>query len=178
MTPTKRMPLFIISGASCVGKSTDCEILFRSKTDYIVLESDIIWNNVYNTPNDDYRAYRTVQMNLCANIAQAGKPVVLCGCTTPQQHETLPERALFTTIYYLAIVCDDKTMERRVRKGRKIKDKAHLESSLHFNRWLKAHAVTTNPSMELLDNSQLTPEESALRIDSWIQKHLNDEMDT
>jgi len=173
MTPSKRLPLFVVSGASCVGKSTACEILFQNETDYIVMESDIIWNNVYNTPDDAYRAYRTVQLNLCANIAQAGKPVVLCGCTTPQQYEALPERKLFTEIHYIAIVCDDKTMERRLRKGRKIKDKAHLESSLHFNNWLREHAAATNPPMELLDNSQLTPEETAAAIDAWIKKQLD-----
>ena len=71
MTPTKKQPLFIVSGASGVGKSTLCEVLFREESRYIVLESDIIWNEIYNTPQDDYRAYRQVQMRLCANIAQA-----------------------------------------------------------------------------------------------------------
>ena len=46
MNPTKNQPLFIITGASGVGKSTACEILFQNEKDYIVLESDIIWNNV------------------------------------------------------------------------------------------------------------------------------------
>ena len=42
MTPTKKLPLFLVSGASCVGKTSLCEELFRSETDYIVLESDLI----------------------------------------------------------------------------------------------------------------------------------------
>lgn len=172
MVPTRRLPLFVVSGASCVGKSTACEILFQQETDYVVLESDVIWNDVYNTPDDDYRAYRAVQLNLCANIAQAGKPVVLCGCATPQQLESLPGRKLFTAIHYIAIVCGDEAMEHRLRKGRKIKDQAHLRSSLHFNQWLKEHAGVTNPPMELLDNSQRTPGETAALIDAWIQKHL------
>jgi len=172
MTPTKRLPLFVVSGASCAGKSTACEVLFRNETDFIVLESDVIWNNCYNTPEDDYRAYRTVQTNLCANIAQAGKPVVLCGCATPKQYESLSERALFTQIHYLAIVCDDDIMAKRVKKGRGIKDKAHLESSLHFNRWLKENAATTNPPMQLIDNTRHAPEETAREIDAWIRARL------
>lgn len=166
MTPTRKLPLFVVSGASCVGKSTACEILFQNETDYIVLESDVIWNNVYNTPDDDYRAYRTVQLNLCANIAQAGKPVVLCGCAVPEQLERLSERRLFTRIHYLAFVCNDSALERRMKKGRGIRDKKQLASSLDFNRWLKengeAHGVT------LLDNTHLTPQEGAEAVDRWI----------
>lgn len=172
MNPTRRLPLFIVSGASCVGKSTACAVLFREETAYVVLESDILWNNVYNTPQDDYRAYRAVQMNLCANIAQAGKPVVLCGCATPKQFEPLPERALFTEIFYLALVCGDETMIRRVKEGRGIRDKAHLEASLHFNRWLKENAAKTGPPMQWIDNTGLTPEETAREIDAWIRTRL------
>lgn len=47
MKPDKKFPLFIVSGASGVGKSTMCEILFKKETDYIVLESDILWQEVF-----------------------------------------------------------------------------------------------------------------------------------
>jgi len=166
MTPTRNLPLFVVSGASCVGKSTACKILFQNETDYVVLESDIIWNSLYDTPDDDYRAFRIVQLKLCASIAQAGKPVVLCGCAVPKQFEKLSERALFTRIHYLALVCDDSALERKMKKGRGIRDKKQLASSLDFNRWLKengeAHGVT------LLDNTRLTPQEGADEVDRWI----------
>lgn len=44
MKPTVKQPLFIVTGASGVGKTTLCEELFRREKDYIVMESDIIWN--------------------------------------------------------------------------------------------------------------------------------------
>lgn len=50
------MPLFVITGASCAGKSTMCEILFQNEKEYIVMESDILWNQTFDTPEDDYRA--------------------------------------------------------------------------------------------------------------------------
>ncbi|GEM_PF-6663323 len=34
----------------CAGKTTVCNVFFENETDYIILESDITWNNVYNTP--------------------------------------------------------------------------------------------------------------------------------
>ena len=39
MMPTKKLPLFIITGASCVGKSSICKLLFNKKIDYIVMET-------------------------------------------------------------------------------------------------------------------------------------------
>ena len=54
MNPTKKQPLFMVTGASGVGKST-----------------------------------------VCANISQIGMPIVLCGCTTPEQNEFHEERKLF-----------------------------------------------------------------------------------
>lgn len=53
MRLTKKQPLFIITGASCVGKSTLCNELFMNEKEYIVMESDLLWNEIYNTPGDD-----------------------------------------------------------------------------------------------------------------------------
>ena len=64
------------------------------------------------------------------NIAQAGKPVVLCGCRVPRQLENLPERELFTHIYYLAVVCDAAVLEERMRKGRGVSDDGWIRNSM------------------------------------------------
>ena len=80
MKPTNKQPLFIVTGASGVGKSTLCEQLFLREKEYIVMESDLLWNNFYNTLDDDYCEYRRLWMRTCANISQIGMPVVLCGC--------------------------------------------------------------------------------------------------
>ncbi len=172
MKPTKKLPLFCISGASCVGKSTVCEELFKIEKDYIVLEGDILLNNIYNTPQDDYKAYRTIWMKLCANISQIGLPCVVCGCCVPKQFENLPDRNLFSDVHYLAVVCDDETMLHRMKNGRKIKDKSHIDSSLDFNKWLKENANKTNPKIDLLDTTNLTPVQSAEYIDGWIRSKL------
>ena len=168
MKPTKKLPLFIISGASGVGKSTLCEILFQNEADYIVLESDILWHDVYNTPDDDYRLYRRTQMRLCANIAQIGMPVVLCGCAVPKQFESLEERKLFTQIYYLAVVCDDSALKDKLYNGRGISDENWLASSFEFNNWLKQNGKING--MTLLDNTNLTPQEGAEIVDLWIKE--------
>lgn len=172
MKPTNKQPLFIITGASCVGKSTLCEQLFLHEKDYIVMESDLLWNDMYNTPEDDYCAYRRLWMRMCANISQIGKPVVLCGCAVPKQFENQPEREMFSDIYYLAAVCEDEVLEDRMRNGRKVDEEGWIKSSLDFNNWLKQNADKTSPRITLLDTTSLSPLQAAGIADSWILEKI------
>jgi len=174
MKATRKMPLFIITGASCVGKSAMCEVLFQSETGYIVLESDILWSKTYDTPNDGYRAFRAAWMRVCRDISQIGMPVVLCGCAVPKQFEPLEERGSFTRVHYLAVVCDDDVLEKRLT-ARRITDEKWIASSLGFNRWLKEHAGSTNPPVSVLDNTELTPHKAAAAADRWICKHMEED---
>lgn len=109
---------------------------------------------------------------VCANISQIGKPVVLCGCVTPKQFEGCDARSLFTDIFYLAVVCNEEQLGRRMRIGRGVTDENWLKSSTDFNHWLKENANETTPNIMLLDNSVLTPKEAAEITDRWIHKNL------
>ena len=172
MKPTKKLPLFIITGASGVGKSTICNILFQNEIDYIVFESDLLWNNIYNTPEDDYRKYRETQLRVCANISQIGLPVVLCAGGIPKQFETCRQRNFFTNIHYLALVCDNSLLEERMRTGRKITDENWIKSSVDFNNWLKENADKNEPPIKLLDITKFSPENAAKTVDEWIKNIL------
>ena len=170
MLPSKKQNLYIISGASGIAKSSLCEILFQRETEYLVMESDILWQEIYNTPEDDYKNYRKLWMRLCANISQIGMPVVLCGCGEPKQFELQEERAMFATIHYLAVVCEEQEVERRMREGREITDENWIRSSLDFNRWLKENAALTTPPITLLDTTKLTIQQAAAYTDQWIRE--------
>ena len=174
MTPTVKLPLFVVTGASGVGKSTTCEELFRQEEGkpYLVMESDILWTDFYDTPEDNYRGLRTTWMYLCANISQCGKPVVLCGCATPEQFESLPERELFSEIHYLAVVCDPDALEDRMKNGRGITEEDWLNGSANFNKWLIANASSANPPIALLDITGKTPAEAAAELEQWILERL------
>jgi len=172
MQSTKKMPLFIITGASGVGKSTISEILFRKEEKYIVLESDLLWNDIYNTPENDYREYRKMWLKICASISQIGMPVVLCGCVTPKQFEYIEERTYFSEIYYLAIVCNENSLVSRMKNGRHIMDQTWINDSIAFNEWLKENYYLTNPKIRILDNTDFTLEETADIVDQWICERL------
>ena len=131
MTPTRKLPLFLVSGASCVGKSSLCEVLFRREQDFLVLESDLLWRKEFDTP----------------------------------------ERALFSSTHYLAAVCSDLAMRRRLTL-RGVTDPARIESSMRFNRWLRENGETTEPGMTLLDTTELTIEETARKAEGWVRTRL------
>jgi len=174
MTPTVKQPLFIVTGASGVGKSSACEVLFKQEKDYIVLESDILWNPVYDGPPDDgYRAYREVWLNMCANVSQIGKPCVLCGCCEPRHFEVCDARKFFTVLHYAAVVCRNDILEHRMRVGRGIADDNWIHGSQFFNQWLIENAEQTEPPMTLVDSSDLTPEKAAIQLDRWIRERIN-----
>lgn len=173
MKLTKKQPFFIVTGASCVGKSTICNEMLINEKEYIVMESDLLWNDIYNTPEDDYFEYNRLWLRVCANIAQGGKPVVLCGCRVPKQLENLPERELFTHIYYLAVVCDDAVLAERMRKGRGVSDDEWIRKSMDFNKWLKQQSNENAPyPITLLDTSDISPIQAAKRVDNWVMEKI------
>ncbi|MGI5958825.1 MAG: AAA family ATPase [Massiliimalia sp.] len=170
MIPTKKMDLFLLTGASGVGKSTAAEILFQRESDYLVMESDLLWDERFNTPENLYAPYRELWLTVCANISQIGKPVVLCGCGVPEQFEPREARRYFNKLYYLALVCDPKELERRMRQGRNITDDSWIQSSLDYNQWLLENGEQAG--ICLINTTEKTPEQAAEQIDQWIQNHM------
>lgn len=167
-----RWPLFIITGASAAGKSTISAQLFLHERDYHVIESDIFWSDYFNEPETDYRKYREYCLRICKNISQIGKPVVLCGSAVPKQFENCTERRYFSEIHYLAVVCNEDILVRRLTEQRHIEDQDLIARSIDFNHWLKENATKTTPQIQLLDNSHLTVEEATRKTSEWIYKHL------
>lgn len=99
------LPLFVITGASGAGKTTAALELVSATKDFVILDQDILWNDAFNEPDNDYRLFRNTWLRMVKNINQAGKPVVLVGSAIPQQFESCPERRYLRSIHYLALVC-------------------------------------------------------------------------
>ncbi len=171
-----RLPLFILTGASGVGKTTACLALAAKAKEFVVMESDILWRDEFNQPATDYRAYREMWLRVCKNISQAGKPVILCGAGVPDQFEQCTERRYFSNVHYLALVCEDETLTSRLRNRpawRGSSKDAYIEEHIKFNRWLINNAQDTQPPMTLLNTSKITVDESVEAVERWIHSHLN-----
>ena len=170
-----RLPLFVLTGSSGVGKTTTCLALVDRAKDFVVMESDILWRDEFNQPATNYRDYRETWLRVCKNISQAGKPVILCGTAVPEQFEHCVERRYFSDIHYLALVCADEVLASRLRSRPSWRGTAgdeQLKKHVAFNRWLKEHARSTQPPMALLDTSELTVAESVEAVMRWVSDCL------
>jgi len=172
----RRLPLFVATGPSGAGKST-CQRLMTALTDrYVILETDILWNEQFDTPEDGFRTYRETWLRMAKNISQSGKPVILCGAAMPDQMELCDERRYFAAIHYLALVCEDADLIRRLRHRpgwRQSSGEAFMDNMLAYNRWLKANAVSLDPEIRLLNTTDVLPHETASGILQWVdqQRH-------
>lgn len=169
----ERLPLFVVTGASEVGKTSAATILYLSETDFMIMDCDQLWvSDIFNDHEGGYRMFREVWLRLAKNMSQIGKPVVLVGCAEPKQYEICNERKYFTEIHYLALYCEPKLLEKRLVAKYKGTDPNYIDASLKFNDWLRDSANTTQPPMTLLDVSSLNIAETAEEIDHWIKKSL------
>lgn len=170
-----RLPLFVITGASGVGKTTVCLHLAQRTRECIFMESDILWMPAFNQPEDDYRVYRNMWLRVAKNIHQAGRSVVLCGSATPQQFEACVERRYLADIHYLALVCDEGEMVQRLEARPSWRGSASaefIERMVAFNGWLRDHAASTAPPMTLLDTTDLSIAAAAEQALDWIRARL------
>ena len=168
-------PLFIITGASGSGKTTVCLSLVSLLKECVVMESDILWGAFPATKEHGYQDYHNMWLRVAKNIGQAGRPVVLCGTALPEQVEPCAERRYFSTIYYLAMVCDDAILKERLTtrpQWRASGSEDFVEQMLQFNDWLKDHATATNPPMTLYDSSHTSILETTQEVAQWIRARL------
>ena len=175
----RRLPLFVLTGASGAGKTAIALELARAQRegvpwapDCVCLEQDILWRDEFADPAEGYRAFRNTWLRVAKNVAQSGRPVLLCGSAVPEQYEACPERRYFATIHYLALICDDDRLRERLaaRPGwRRSGSASFLERMVEFNRWLCENAQETDPPIDLLDTTGLSVQESAEHAARWIR---------
>lgn len=172
--PFKRLPLFIITGASGVGKTTGLQELMQHETDYIVMDSDIFCFMPHGTA-EEMKFKRETLLNVSKNVMQVGKPLVWSASSLPDQFEDTYNRRFFSNIYYLALVCDAQKLEQRMRKGRHIDDENWIKGSADFNNWFMKNGPSYKYPIEVCDISELSIKEYAKFIDEWIMSKIHNE---
>jgi hypothetical protein len=173
--PFFRLPLFILTGASGVGKTAVCLRLPAVLPECVTLESDILWRKEFDEPATSFRAYRDLWLRVAKNVGQSGRPVVLGGTALPEQFETCPERRYFAAIHYLALICDDAVLADRLHarpNWRASGSAEFIDRMIQLNRWLVDNASRTDPPMTLLDTTGSTVEDSVGQVAAWVRAKL------
>jgi len=172
-----QLPLLVVSGASGAGKSTVCQQLLGVLDTVVLLDSDILWQPEFNRPEDNYRAFFETWLRMAKNISQSGRPVVLfgAGMGVPENLEACVERRYFSQVQYLALVCSDASLTARLQSRpawRHSAAPAFLDEQLRFNKWFKARGPDVKPTIDLLDTTEVSEQETTRQVRAWITTTL------
>jgi shikimate kinase len=175
--PFRQQPLFLIGGASGSGKTAVCQELLGKLPEVVMLDSDILWRAEYDKPEEKYRDFFETWLRMCKNIGQAGRPVVLLGggMGVPENLESCIERRYFSTLHYLALVCDDEVLAERLRQRpawRRAGQPEFIAAHVKFNQWFKTQAVHGNPKVELINTSDAGMSKTSEQVAEWILSRL------
>jgi hypothetical protein len=164
-------PLFIVTGASGVGKTTIVSELRTYLPEFEVFETDIMWD-------DDWQKQRNNWLRIAHSVAQNNRMTVLCGTMMPDDVEKCDHFRFFAQVHYAILHCDDQTREARLRSRpawRKCSSDAFIEEHKKFAHWLLENADTAfSPPAPVIDATYASPNEIAGKITHWVQSCLLD----
>lgn len=164
----KCMPLFILTGCSGVGKTTTAQELLQMDTAYLVMDADM-----FGMMGDDYQARAEQLLSFSKNIMQGGKPLLWTMAGALEMLDQTYNRRFFSEIYYLALVCEEKELVRRMREGRKIDNEDWIQGSVGHNRYLMEHDEIDDVYYDKYDITGKSVSEIAVYVDNWINGKMN-----
>lgn len=158
-------PLFIVTGASGVGKSTVVPELQKLMPELLIFDIDAIYGYI-----EDTIVKTNVWLRIARSIAENGRLTVICGTSMPWDAEKCDDYTYFSQIYYLNLHCDDETREKRLR-ARNWSDEM-IGNYKNFAKWLIDNADTAyNPPMPTVETTKSPPSTVAGQIKAWIQQY-------
>jgi predicted kinase len=167
-------PLLFLTGASGSGKSTIYQALVGHVTQAIMIDADLLWSVSpgHDDPSSNYRSFTQLLLHLALRLVRNGRAVMIEGTMTPDRIETLGERHLFSKIAYLALVCDDAELERRLQARPKWRNSAtHIPAMLKLNQRLRDHADQWSSDFTVLNTTGKTIQECASYVHDWINHY-------
>jgi hypothetical protein len=157
----QKLPLFIVTGASGVGKTTVMQELRVLLPDFIVFSTDI--DNFGTTAAKlEYQDRFNLLLHFANSIAESRRGTIICGTFMPWDAKKCDTYNNFSEFFFINLHCDDTTRNNRLRNR---EDKATwtdemLKSHEQFAQWLLDNAETEyNPPMPTIDTTSTPPSE-------------------
>lgn len=164
----EKMPLFIVTGASGVGKTTVIKELRGLLPDADIFDID----SIHPFVGEDWNKIQNIWLRVARNIAESGRISIICGTMMPWDVEKCEDYQYFKKIYYLNLHCDDETRELRLRARNWPEDMIQEHKS--FAKWLLENADKAyTPPMPTVETSKTGVNEVALQISEWVRGHIN-----
>lgn len=168
----RKLPLFIVTGASGVGKTTVMNELRRTMPDFEVFGTDMF----PETPMD-IDTSRNVLLRFAYYVALSGRGTIICGTFMPWEAEKCDDYNKFSEVCFINLHCDDTTRNNRLRNR---EDKATwtdemLKNHKQFAQWLLDNAETAyNPPMPTIDTTSAPPFQVAETIKRYVMLKWNE----
>ncbi|WP_054940525.1 AAA family ATPase [Paenibacillus ihuae] len=173
---TRKLPLFIITGASGVGKTTVMHELRRILPDFVVFSTD---HDNFGTTADklEYQDRYNLLLHFANAVAKSGRGTIICGTFMTWDAEKCDTYDNFSEICFINLHCDDETRRERLqsREDKALWTEDMLKQHEQFAQWLLDHADTDyNPPMPIIDTSSTSPAQVAEQIKSYILQKWNE----
>lgn len=168
-----KLPLFVVTGASGVGKSTTVQALQGRSWDFVCLDSDLFYNIMPHETPEDYMAQTEAMMAFARDVMQCGRPTVWARAGNIDMLSKAYGTRFFSGIYVLALTASDEELRRRMTEGRGIADPGWIQSSIDYNRYFMEHDSIGDVQYDALDISGLTADGAAGELERWALSKLN-----
>jgi hypothetical protein len=113
-----RAPLFVVTGASCSGKTAILAPLAAAlAADCVTFDADVLMDAAGALSRDqpiDWPAFHAAWLAVAHGVAQSGLPTVLLAPIGPGSPESLPARRRIGDIRYLVLDCPDDVRRQRM----------------------------------------------------------------
>jgi len=164
----RRLPLFVVTGASASGKTAVFPHLVAALPDCLVFDVDWLigpFQRACEFGEVDWPALRDAWLTIAHGAAQSARPTVLLGPFTEAQLDDLPSRRWIADIHFAALDCADDVRAARLNARPRWR-----EREIDRHNAFAAHLRATVPTLIRTDDG--SPHESANRLATWVNTHL------
>ncbi|GGG12201.1 hypothetical protein GCM10010912_65780 [Paenibacillus albidus] len=166
----QKFPLFIVTGASGVGKTTVMHVLRDLMPEFVVFSTDI--DNFGTTAEKlEYQDRYNLLLHFAYSVALSGRGTIICGTFMPWDAQKCDSFNKFSELCFINLHCDDSTRNSRLQNR---EDKAMwtddmLKQHEQFAQWLLDNAETEyNPPMPTIDTTATPPSQVAEQIKRYV----------
>ncbi|MFI5910414.1 hypothetical protein [Dactylosporangium sp. NPDC051541] len=166
--PARRLPLFIVTGASGSGKTTVFPHLVRGLPECLVFDVDWLigpFERACEFGEVDWPAFRDAWLSVAHGAAQSGRHTVLLAPFTAEQLDELAGRRWVGDLHFALLDCADDVRTARLEARPRWRERA-IERHLAFAAHLRATADT------VVRTDDAPPEVSADRLVAWVERRL------
>jgi hypothetical protein len=166
--PARRLPLFVVTGASGSGKTTVYPHLVATLGECVILDLDWLIDSFTQASLPgalSWPALREAWVSIAHGVAQGGRHTVLLGPLMPEQLAAVPARRWVTDIHFAVLDCTD-----HVRRARLAGRPPWRERAIDDHITFAAHLRTIIPTLIPTDGS---PADAANRVAEWVHERID-----